>query len=246
MFKEYGKLSSLLYEKTKPVGFSIGGDIAYYQTALKNKTGKILEAGVGTGRMLIPLLQAGLDVEGVDLSADMLHLCQTHLEKENLTAKLYHQDLTCLTINQTYQSIIMPTGSFCLIEREQVLDVLTHFYRLLEPNGELIIDIDFPVDFLPGQVESYHLPLSKEKGILFTSHSHNIHWHKQTYDYYHHYDLIQEGQVIETEVSHFGLSWYGVTELDYLLKAAGFTTIKQVPGYNQHPEASLITIHAIK
>ena len=72
MFVEYGKLSTKLYEITKPVGKSIDGDIEYYYEKLKSIEGPILEAGVGTGRMLIPFIQKGLNVEGVDLSEEML------------------------------------------------------------------------------------------------------------------------------------------------------------------------------
>lgn len=37
MFKEYGELSTKLYEITKPVGYSMGGDIEYYYEKLKNR-----------------------------------------------------------------------------------------------------------------------------------------------------------------------------------------------------------------
>jgi hypothetical protein len=49
MFNEYGKLSTMLYEHTKPIGYSINGDIEYYSEKLKNLSGRVLEAGVGTG-----------------------------------------------------------------------------------------------------------------------------------------------------------------------------------------------------
>ena len=53
--QEYGQLSAFFYELTKPVGYSIEGDIEYYSRQLAGILGRVLEAGVGTGRMLIPL-----------------------------------------------------------------------------------------------------------------------------------------------------------------------------------------------
>ena len=48
MFIEYGELSTLFYEITKPVGTELDGDITAYKEHLGATEGKILEAGVGT------------------------------------------------------------------------------------------------------------------------------------------------------------------------------------------------------
>ncbi len=47
MYSNYGPLCTELYDLTKPVGFSIGGDME----RLQGLTGKVLEAGVGSGRV---------------------------------------------------------------------------------------------------------------------------------------------------------------------------------------------------
>jgi SAM-dependent methyltransferase len=49
-----------------------GPEIAYYQKLLKRFGQPALDAGCGTGRMLLPYLRAGLDVDGCDISPDML------------------------------------------------------------------------------------------------------------------------------------------------------------------------------
>lgn len=78
MYSNYGPLCTELYDLTKPVGYSIGGDIEYYLERLKGTEGKVLEAGAGSGRFLIPLLENGYDVEGIDYSPKMLDLCRKH------------------------------------------------------------------------------------------------------------------------------------------------------------------------
>lgn len=80
MHEEYGELSTLFYELTKPVGHSLEGDIEYYLGKLQGTKGRVLEAGVGTGRVLIPLLLNGFIADGVDSSA----------EKSSLTWKCRH------------------------------------------------------------------------------------------------------------------------------------------------------------
>ncbi|MFV7789733.1 hypothetical protein ACNO6Z_02635 [Aliarcobacter lanthieri] len=75
MFDFYGKLSSEVYELDKPIGSSFG-DVEYYLSRLKDIKGPILEPATGTGRILIPLVEAGLDVSGFDLSNEMLDICK--------------------------------------------------------------------------------------------------------------------------------------------------------------------------
>ena len=47
-------------------------DIDFYENLARATDGPVLELGVGTGRVAIPLAQAGHDVVGVDQSASML------------------------------------------------------------------------------------------------------------------------------------------------------------------------------
>lgn len=75
MYNFYSKLSTEVYDLDKPIGRSFG-NVEYYRERLKNVRGKILEPAVGTGRILIPLLEEGFDVDGIDYSPDMLELCR--------------------------------------------------------------------------------------------------------------------------------------------------------------------------
>ena len=55
-FSYYGPLCTKVYDITKPIGYSLGGDIEFYSHLLQHCNGRILEAMSGSGRMLIPLL----------------------------------------------------------------------------------------------------------------------------------------------------------------------------------------------
>jgi hypothetical protein len=72
---DYGRLVAEVYELDKPVGSSFPG-LRYYTRQLAGVTGRILEPATGTGRVLVPLLEAGFAVEGLDVSADMLAVCR--------------------------------------------------------------------------------------------------------------------------------------------------------------------------
>lgn len=82
----------MFYECLKPVGHSIDGDIEYCSRRLEDITGRVLEAGVGTGRMLIPLIKKGLTIDGIDSSPEMLEQCRINLK--NMNAPLPYMNRT--------------------------------------------------------------------------------------------------------------------------------------------------------
>ena len=47
-------------------------ELAYYRGTIERFGQPALDLACGAGRILLPLLEAGLDVDGVDVSADML------------------------------------------------------------------------------------------------------------------------------------------------------------------------------
>jgi hypothetical protein len=71
----YGRLATEAYDMDKPIGHSFG-DVEFYLERLKSCTGRDLEPAVGTGRVLIPLMEAGLEIEGTDNSPEMLTICR--------------------------------------------------------------------------------------------------------------------------------------------------------------------------
>src|SRR5579863_9279322 len=82
----YSKLCAEVYVLDKPPGAL--GDIQYYVEQLRGLEGPFLEAGCGSGRLTIPLLEAGLDVHGFDRSEDMLAQHRAAAEQRGLATKL--------------------------------------------------------------------------------------------------------------------------------------------------------------
>jgi len=74
-----------------------GPEIAYFQGFIENGGEPALDLGCGTGRLLLPYLRAGLDVDGCDVSADMLALCSEEATREGLSPTLYEQPCTSST-----------------------------------------------------------------------------------------------------------------------------------------------------
>lgn len=251
MFDSYGPLCTEVYDFTKPIGYSINGDIEYYLERLSHTKGKILEAAVGSGRFLIPLLEQGFDVDGFDASSAMLDSCQKYCQERHLTPQLYKADFVNFSFNQTYEAIVVPTGSFCLIESlDDAQQTLLNFYHHLEKGGRLIVDLALPIDWQAGTVDTSTFSISANEGILLESKSIAIDWVKQTTLSYLTYEKWRDGKLVASELQKFCMRWYGLSEFKNLLEKIGFTAIACSPDYqyNQKPSTnhSIFTFEAIK
>jgi len=241
MFSYYSNLCTEVYDLTKPVGQSIGGDIEYYLDRLKSCKGRILEAAVGSGRMLIPLLQAGLLVDGIDYSSEMLASCRKRCEERGLNPVLYEGKLQSFSLPHKYEAIIIPTGSFCLVEdRQDSLNALQCFYDHLVPGGRIIIDLILPETIEAGKISTstYALPsgdaITLEDKLVEVNLLHNF-----TVSYLK-YEKWREGKLIQSELQRFALHWYGIEEFKLVLEKTGFTDIVCSTDYmyNQEPTNS--------
>jgi SAM-dependent methyltransferase len=121
-----------------------GPEIAYFQKQIERNGQPALDAGCGTGRLLLPFLRAGLDVDGCDVSPDMLALCQDKAELEGLKPRLYQQSLHELALPRMYQTIVA-CGVFGIgVSRQQDSLALQRFYQHLNSGGLLLLDHYLP------------------------------------------------------------------------------------------------------
>ena len=104
-----------------------------------------LDAACGTGRLLVPWLRAGLDVDGSDISPDMLALCSERAEREGLAAPgLYAQAMHELDIPRRYRTIVVCGGFGLGGYREHDVEGLRRVFEHLEPGGTLVLDNEVP------------------------------------------------------------------------------------------------------
>ncbi len=121
-----------------------GPEIAFYQRMIERYGQPALDAGCGTGRLLIPFLRAGLDVDGCDVSEDMLAYCQLAAEREGFAPRLYRQAVHQLELPRAYQTIVA-CGVFGVgVSRAQDFIALQRFHQHLAPGGVLVFDVVLP------------------------------------------------------------------------------------------------------
>src|ERR1043165_9575832 len=80
-----------LYDLFLGDGFDYGTD--FYSGLAKAAGGPVLDVACGTGRILLPLLKAGVDIEGLDLFEGMLKRLREKASARGLTPKLHRSDM---------------------------------------------------------------------------------------------------------------------------------------------------------
>ena len=119
-------------------------ELAFYQGFVERDGQPALDLGCGTGRLLLPLLQAGLDVDGCDLSPDMLAHCRERGARDGRTPRLYQQAMHALELPRPYRTIFICDSFGIGGEREQDAEALRRCYRHLAPGGTFVFSHDLP------------------------------------------------------------------------------------------------------
>jgi SAM-dependent methyltransferase len=121
-----------------------GSEIEYFRRFVEGGE-PALDAACGTGRLLVPYLSAGLDVDGCDISPDMLAHARERAEREGLDPpNLYAQALHELDLPRRYRTIVLCGGFGLGGEREHDVEGLRRLFEHLEPGGILVLDNEVP------------------------------------------------------------------------------------------------------
>lgn len=120
-----------------------GPEIAYFRRFVEAGQ-PALDAGCGAGRLLVPWLRGGLDVDGCDASADMIDRCRERARAEGFDPTLFVQPLHGLEPPRRYRTIVA-CGVFGLgSTRAQDEEGLRRLHAALEPGGTLLVDVEVP------------------------------------------------------------------------------------------------------
>jgi SAM-dependent methyltransferase len=124
-------------------------DVDFYDNLARAVDGPILELGVGSGRVAIPLAQAGYDVVGIDNSPAMLEQARLRLEAEGAgegSLELVEGEMTDFRFERQFGMVFCAANTFqhMLTTKDQA-DCLRCAAKNLAPRGIFAMSIRSPV-----------------------------------------------------------------------------------------------------
>ncbi len=156
---------SRLYD---PWSRSVTEDIAFYlEEAAQAAPGPIVELGIGTGRIAVPIAADGIRVIGVDSSPEMLAVCREQADLAGVAGlvDLRLGDYRHPPIPERVELVLCPFRAYLHLHTDDDrLQALGAAYELLVPGGRLVFDV-----FTPGPediAETHGRWLEREPGIL--------------------------------------------------------------------------------
>jgi SAM-dependent methyltransferase len=196
-------------------------------------TGAVLELGIGTGRIALPLRRRGFPVHGIELSPAMVAQLQTKPGADDIGVTVGDFATTTVGLTFTLAYLVRNTIMNLTTQDEQVAcfrNVAAH----LESGGCFAIEVMVP--------ELQRLPPGE------TFHAFTVtptHLGFEEYDvatqvaFSHHYWVV-DGH-LETLSAPFRFVW--PSELDLMARLAGMTLRERWSGWSREPFTSASTTH---
>ncbi|KTD04004.1 methyltransferase, ubiE/COQ5 family [Legionella geestiana] len=228
----YGELCTQFYDADKE--FAQSNELQLYQD-LFGKNDVLFEPMCGSGRLLIPLMQLGYTVHGLDNSPSMLASCRHRAEKLNLIPILTEGTLEDFSNNTKFNGIVIPLGSYQLFyPREHAYKALQIFHNLLFPGGKLVMDLFIPWEAM---FENAELDTSARKVQLHQGEIIEIYNETSANKFEQHllsktqYKKYSNDTCLLEENEQMDILWYYPFEMRLMLEKYDFKNIKFVTRY---------------
>lgn len=225
----YGNLCTEMYEilhKEAPL------DELEFYISYAEKGMSILEPLCGSGRFLVPFLEKGLDIVGMDLSKEML----AKLKEKAPEAKVVRGDILEFDSEQRYDYIFISSGSVSLFtDMELCKAILLKMKYLLKKGGKFVFAVDTIADRCPDDSD-YKISISvktKDGYDLILKNKNFYDENTQTQFSSSIYELYNEIELLQREEMDFQTHLYQLGEMEQYLQNVGFTNVKVYSSYEK-------------
>ena len=184
-------------------------DVRFYVEEARRCGGPVVELGIGTGRIAVPIAVEGIPVIGIDSSEGMLAVARERAELAGVELDLRLGDLREPALEGEFPLVIIPFRSLLHMQTdEDRRRALRAVHGLLEPAGRFVFDVFAPA---PDDIADTHGRwLQREPGIF-----ERADWDEERQTL----SLRVRGEGAEAELS---LAWLSVYEWRQLLAEEGF------------------------
>jgi len=213
-------------------------DISFYVQEAKKAGSPVLELACGTGRVTIPVAQAGLDVVGIDNSPAMLEQFRQRLPTLDASVRdkitLHQADMRNFDLGETaFHLVYCPFRAFLhLMTVEDQMAALHTVGRHLVPGGRFALNFFNPSvsvisrSFtgpagLQQRIQEYEDPVSANRVVVYAITKHDV--VRQVADETRiEEEVDQDGLVIKRTYKPLTVRWIYRYEFEHLLARCGF------------------------
>ena len=208
-----------------PWSASVTEDVGFYLEEARRSGGPVVELGVGTGRIAVPIAADGIRVIGVDSSRGMLDVCARRAALAGVEVDLRVGDLRDPPVRERVPLVICPFRSYLHLQTdEERREALAAARTLLRPDGRMAFDVFTPVADDIEQTQDRWL--EREPGI----------WERAVWDTERR-TLTLSVRRENAEATTMTLAWIEPDEWGRLLEEAGFDLEASYGWFDRSPFA---------
>ena len=212
----------------------VEGDVAFYVEEARQAGSPVLEVGCGTGRVLLPMAAAGIQVTGLEQAESLLSRARCKLAGSSpqvqQNVQLVQGDMRAFSLDQRFAMVAIPYRTFQhLLTPEEQEETLEGIRRHLREGGVLIFNVFDPLRDMVEQ--GFAGPLKKDTDFIDPETGHQILvWYSRHYD--PEIQLLEqelifeevdgEGGIASRSCSRLTLRYTWSGEMQYLLEGCGF------------------------
>lgn len=194
----------------------------------------ILDVGCGTGRLLLDFVERGLDVDGLDVSPEMLDICEAKADALGVTIDVYEQPMEELDLPREYGTIIVASSAFQLIVDDALAArAMRRFAEHVRPGGVVAMSFAWlwdgePAIEAPAQWSTV-AQVTRDDGAVIRRSSKS--WYDVAARLEHRqdrYEVIVDDEVVASELHERAPSAKGYTQAEVvaLFHGAGFQHVE--------------------
>ncbi len=231
---EYGHTGAAFYDF-----YSLGleGDVQFYIEEARKAGTPMLEIGCGTGRILLPIAQAGSSVVGLDRSPEMLTLLRRKLAKLSpdvqARVELVEGDMRDFSLDRHFSLITIPYRAFLhLLTPKAQRQALECIREHLAADGRLILNIFDPnLEMIASYLGPTGSGLKRDSDFIHPETGNQvIVWYTGQYDpevqllnaYFIFEEIDNAGKVLQKTYNPLSLRYVYRYEMRYLLELSGY------------------------
>jgi ubiquinone/menaquinone biosynthesis C-methylase UbiE len=221
--------------------YASGDLLKFYRHQVADYGEPVLELACGSGRLTIPLANEGVNITGMDISEEMLHLAKVKASKSGVNIRFIQGDMSNFDLGEKFKFIFIPAQSLSHLHKlKELEDCFACVRRHLDGNGRFLIELfnssvkllardtdrRYPVDQYEDPLGGFQVFVTEEVRYDAASQVNHIRWF-----------FRDEGSTKETVLA-FEMRQFFPQEIDALLGSNGFLIEHKYGSYDEREFSS--------